>query len=57
MSSLSINMIFSYLSNQAHRTKINECFSERSTIKHGVAQGSVDLFNECEESLYYRLTV
>ena len=50
-------MIFSYLSNQAHRTKINQCFSERSTIKHGVAQGSIDLFNECEESLYYRLTL
>ena len=33
---LSINMIFSYLSNRTHRTKINECFSERSRIEHGV---------------------
>ena len=58
---LSINMIFSYLSNRTHRTKINECFSERSRIEHGVPQGSVlgpllfnvdliDLFYECEES-------
>ena len=33
---LSINMIFSYLSNRTHRTRINECFSERSRIEHGV---------------------
>ena len=38
---LSINMIFSYLSNRTHRTKINECFSERSRIEHGVPQGSI----------------
>ena len=36
VSSLSINMIFSYLNNRTHRTKINECFSERSRIEHGV---------------------
>ena len=59
---LSINMIFSYFGNLTHRTKINECFSERSRIEHGVPQqgsilGSllfnidlVDLFYECEES-------
>ena len=35
---LSINMIFSYLGNWTHRTKINECFSERSRIEHGVPQ-------------------
>ena len=61
MPPLSINMIFSYLNNRTHRTKINECFSERSRIEHGVLQGSIlgpllfnidfiDLFYECEES-------
>ena len=61
VSSLSINMIFSYLSNRTHRTKINEYFSERSRIKHGVPQGSIlgplffnvdliNLFYKCEES-------
>ena len=60
VSPLSINMIFSHLSNRTHRTKINECFSERSRIEHGVPQGSIlgpllfnidliDLFYECEE--------
>ena len=59
VSPLSINMVFSYLSNQTYRPKINECFSERSS--HGVPQGSIlgsllfnsdliDLFYECEES-------
>ena len=58
---LSINMIFSYLSNRTHRTKIKECFSERSRIEHGVPQSSIfsllqfnidliDLFYECKES-------
>ena len=61
LSPLSINMMFSYLSNQTHQTKINECFSDRSRIEHGGPQGSflgsllfninsIDLFYECEES-------
>ena len=61
VSPLSINKIFSYLNSRTHRTKINECFSERSRIEHGVPQGSIlgpllfnidliDLFYECEES-------
>ena len=58
---MSINMVFSYLSNQTHQIKIKECFSERSKIEHDVPQVSVlgpflfitdliDLFYECEES-------
>ena len=61
VSPLSINLIFSYLNNRTHRTKINNCFSEKSRIEHGVPQGSIlgpllfnidliDLFYECEES-------
>ena len=61
VSYLSINMIFSYLNNRTHRTKINACFSERSRIEHGVPQSSIldpllfnidltDWFYECEES-------
>ena len=60
-SPLSTNMIFSYWSNPTHRTKIKECFSERSRIERGLSQGSIlgpllfnidliDLFHECEES-------
>ena len=58
---LSINIIFSYLSNRTRRTKINKYFSQRSRIEHGVSQGSylglllfnIDLihfFYECEEN-------
>ena len=36
VSPLPNNMIFSYLSNRTYRTKINECFSERSKIEQGV---------------------
>ena len=54
-------MIFSYLSNQTHRTKINECFSETSRTQHCVLQclilgpllfniDLVDLIYECEAS-------
>ena len=61
VSPLSTNMILSYLNNRTHRTRINECFSERSRIEHSVPQASilgpllfnidlVDLFHECEES-------
>ena len=49
------------MNKRRHRTKINECFSERSTIEHGLPQGSIlgsllfnidliELFYECEES-------
>ena len=41
VSLLSINMIFSFLSNQTHLTKINECFSERSRRENNVSQGSI----------------
>ena len=41
MPPLSINMIFSYLSNQTHQTKMNECFGERSIKEHGTPQGSI----------------
>ena len=61
VSLLSINMIFSYLSNWTHRSKIKEYFREKSEIEHGVPEGSIlgpllsntnliDLFYECEES-------
>ena len=41
VSPLSINMIFSYLSNRTHRTEFTEYFSERSRIRHDVPQGSL----------------
>ena len=41
VSPMSIKIIFSYLSNRTHRTKINEYFSERSRVEHGVPQDSV----------------
>ena len=61
VSLLSISMIYSYLSNRTHQTKIKECFSERSRIEHDVPEDSIlgpllfnidliDLLYECEES-------
>ena len=61
VSPLFIYVAFSYLTNRTHRTKINECFSERSRIEHGVLQGLIlgpllfntnltDFFHEFEES-------
>ena len=41
VSLLSINMVYSYMSNRTHPTKINECFSERSRIEYDVPQESV----------------
>ena len=41
VSPFSINMIFSYLHNRTHQTKINECFRERSRIEQDVPQGSI----------------
>ena len=49
------------MSNRTHRTKIADCFSEKTRIEHGVPQGSIldsllfnidfiNLFYKCEES-------
>ena len=65
--SLSINMIFPYLSNRTHQIKMNECFSERCRIEHGAPQCSIlgpllfntdliDLLYEYEESNIARYT-
>ena len=54
-------IIFSYLINRIHHTKIKNSFSKRSNIVHGVLPESIsepllfnidftDLFYECEES-------
>ena len=54
-------MIFFLFEQSETSNQINECFSERSRIEHGVPQGSIlgpllfnidliDLFYECEES-------
>ena len=59
--SSALNIISSYLKHRTQRTKINECFSTRSNIEHGVPQGSIlgpllfninmiELFYECEEN-------
>ena len=64
---LSINMIFPYLSNRTYQIKMNECFSERSTIEHGAPQCSIlgpllfnadliDLLYEYEKSNIARYT-
>ena len=57
VSPLSVNTIFSYLSNRTHQTKINECFSERSRTEQGSILGPllfnielIDSFYECEKS-------
>ena len=38
---LSLKLIFSYLSNRTHRTKIKECFSNRLKIEYNVPQGQI----------------
>ena len=60
VSSSALNVISSYLKRRTQRTKINDCFSARSSIEYGVPQSSIlgpllfninmiDLFYECEE--------
>ena len=61
VSSSTLNVFFSYLKHRTQGTKINDCFSTRLNIEHGVPQGSIlgpilfninmlDLFHECEEN-------
>ena len=51
LSPLSVNMIFSYLSNRTHRTKTNGCFSERSVLGPLLFNiDLIDLFYKCEKS-------
>ena len=58
--SVSLRPIFPYFSNHTHRTKINQCFSNRSKTGLGVVQGSIlgplifkinfiDMFYECAD--------
>ena len=58
VSLLTVNMIFSYLSNRTRQTKIDECFSEKFITEHSGSQGPnlgpllfnidlIDLFYEC----------
>ena len=36
-----LNLIYSYLSNRKHRTKVNNAFSTWTNIMHGIPQGSI----------------
>ena len=58
---MSSKIIFPYLSNRTEQTKFKNNFRKRSSILHGVTQGSIfgqllfnidliDLFYECDES-------
>ena len=38
---MSLNLIFSYLSNRTERVKIKTSYSDKSTIEYGVPQGSI----------------
>ena len=51
-----LKLLFSYLNNRLHRTKINQNFSSREELLQGVLQGSVlgsFLFSICLNDLYY----
>ena len=61
VSSSALNIISSYRKHRTQRTKINDCFSARSSIEYDVLQASIwgpllfnvniiDLFYECEEN-------